>query len=287
VTDFSLILQLFYYAKTYVLTNHIGKQLHSNDYYNDFTHLNPNRKLTCVIGAQGADGCTIISDTRETIGSEYRDLSKVRILWNNKAAMACAGDAPLIDNIAEGLSRMSKNVDYHKMIEDIKMNVQTALNDYQSTTIGNPFKAIFMGLKEFDKGDPYIRLIDPRGFSTPIEYFEIIGRGNPYVIALFKLFYDRRLKVNELAVLGYFCIATLISLELDNSVGTGQLGPEAVVLKTNEEPTILNRDYLDPDFKTARASSKSLKFRNRLMKSIWNRVPEAFKGGQQFAMTSS
>jgi hypothetical protein len=69
-------------------------------------------------------------------------------------------------------------------------------------------------------------------------------------------------------------------LELDNSVGTRQLGPEAVVLNANDVK-LLNRDHLDPDFKNARASSKSLKFRNRLMKSIWNQVPEAFKGGQQ------
>jgi hypothetical protein len=97
---------------------------------------------------------------------------------------------------------------------------------------------------------------------------------------LFKLCYNGRLNVNELAVLGYFCIATLISLELDDSVGTRQLGPEAVVLKANEEPKILNRDQIDPEFKTARASSKSLKFRNKLMKSIWNDVPQAFKSAR-------
>jgi hypothetical protein len=123
-------------------------------------------------------------------------------------------------------------------------------------------------------------LIDPQGFSTPIKNFEIIGRGAPYVIALFKLLYNPRLKVNELAVLGYFCIATLISLELDDSVGARHLGPEAVVLKANEEPKILNHDHLDPDFKTARASTKSLKFRNKLRKSVWNQVPQAFRDGQ-------
>jgi hypothetical protein len=57
---------------------------------------------------------------------------------------------------------------------------------YPSVPMNNPFKAIFIRFQEFDNGDPYIRLIDPRGFSTPIENFEIIGRGAPYVIPLFK-----------------------------------------------------------------------------------------------------
>jgi hypothetical protein len=75
---------------------------------------------------------------------------------------------------------------------------------------------------------------------------------------LFKLLYDPKLKVNELAVLGYFCIATLISLGLDDNVGTGQLGPEAAVLNKNGLK-LLNRDQLDPDFTTARVSSNSLR----------------------------
>lgn len=89
---------------------------------------------------------------------------------------------------------------------------------------------------------------------------------------LFTLFYDPKLKVKELAVLGYFCIATLISLQLDESVGTCLLGPEAVILRTDGDV-----ELLDPVFNTARTSSKSLKFRNKLMKSIWNEVPEVFK----------
>ncbi|MDQ6866075.1 MAG: hypothetical protein M3044_19890 [Thermoproteota archaeon] len=91
----------------------------TNDYYNDLRYLKPNRKLTCVIGAQCADGCVIISDTRETIGSESRDVSKIRILWNNKGAIAGAGDAPLIDKIVETIDRISKDPDSDKMVKDI------------------------------------------------------------------------------------------------------------------------------------------------------------------------
>jgi hypothetical protein len=72
---------------------------------------------------------------------------------------------------------------------------------------------------------------------------------------LFKLFYHPMLKVSELAVLGYFCIATLISLRLTDYVGTDELGPDAIILNENGLKR-LNRNQIDPDFKTARASSK-------------------------------
>jgi 20S proteasome alpha/beta subunit len=105
--------------KTYVLTNRIGRQLHTNDYYNDFRYLSPEESLTCVIGARGIDGCVIVSDTRETIGTEHRDVSKIRVLWNDKGAMAGAGDAPLIAKIVETINGISKDPDSDKMIKDI------------------------------------------------------------------------------------------------------------------------------------------------------------------------
>jgi 20S proteasome alpha/beta subunit len=105
--------------KTCVLTNRIGQQLYTNDYYNDFRDLNPKRKLTCVIGARGADGCVIISDTRETIGSEHIDVSKIRVIWGNKGAIACAGEASLIDNVVETINGISKNRDSGKIVKDI------------------------------------------------------------------------------------------------------------------------------------------------------------------------
>jgi 20S proteasome alpha/beta subunit len=194
--------------------------LNRNDYYSDFRCLSPEESLTCVIGAKGSDGCVIVSDTREVIGSEHRDVSKIRVLWDDKGAFAGAGDAPLIAKVVETINRISTKSDSDK-IKDIDNNLRTVLDECQPATMGSQFEAILMGLQELDKGDPYIRLIDRRGFSTPIEKFEIIGIGHRYIRMLFKLFYDPNLKVNELAILGYFCIATLISLNLDDNVGTG------------------------------------------------------------------
>ena len=61
--------------------------------------------MTCVIGARGEGGCVIISDTRETIGSEIIDVKKIYPLWENKAVMARAGDARLLDKLRESVSR--------------------------------------------------------------------------------------------------------------------------------------------------------------------------------------
>jgi hypothetical protein len=80
-------------------------------------------------------------------------------------------------------------------------------------------------------GDPYIHIIYSDGVSNNIRDFEIIGHGSRYIKVLFKLLYDERLHVTELAVLGFFCIESLFSTGLDQTVGTGQLGPQIVVYK--------------------------------------------------------
>jgi 20S proteasome alpha/beta subunit len=75
--------------------------LHRNDYYSDFRYLSPEESLTCVIGAKCKDGCAIISDARETTGTQNRDVNKIRVLWNDKGAMAGAGDVPVISKVAK------------------------------------------------------------------------------------------------------------------------------------------------------------------------------------------
>ena len=165
-----------------------------HSYYNDFRHLNPEESLTCVIGARGIDGCVIVSDTREVAGSEHRDVSKIRNIWNDKGAIACAGEAPLIGNIVETINGISKNADADKMVKDIiDENVRSVLKTNPPVTTQFPpvpmekrFEAIFIGLQEFDKGESYIRMIHDEGFSTPIEKFEIIGaRSSIYKNAIY------------------------------------------------------------------------------------------------------
>jgi len=84
------------------------------------------------------------------------------------------------------------------------------------------------------------------------------------------------LKVEELAVLGYFVISVVIRLGLDQTVGTGWLGPEVVILKANEEPRFLNP--LDDQFKTAHQSLDTFNFRSKLVTSVWDKIPHAYEG---------
>jgi hypothetical protein len=120
-----------------------------------------------------------------------------------------------------------------------------------------------------------MELIHAEGISEFVRDFAIIGHGAPYVAALFKLVYDNMLNVNELAVLGYFCIASIVFLGLDQTVGMSALGPEAIVLRANEEPRFLNP--LQSDFSKARESLNDLRFRLKLVKSIWPQIPQAFE----------
>jgi 3-mercaptopyruvate sulfurtransferase SseA len=47
------------------------------------------RILTCIIGARGADGCVIISDTRQMEDDEAMKVSKIYPVWGNMSRQAC------------------------------------------------------------------------------------------------------------------------------------------------------------------------------------------------------
>jgi 20S proteasome alpha/beta subunit len=191
------------------------------------------------------DGCVIVSDTRETRGYEIIDESKIRVP-RNKTVIAGAGVASVLDRLTESIPIS----DFRSVVKHIEDNICALRFRYESRLDKFEFAAIFMGLHEFDKGDPYICLINDRGASIDINNFEVIGHGAQYAKVFFKMFYDKMLTVNELAVLGYFCIKWLSLSGLDQSVGTRQTGPEVVVLKANEEPK-----FLDPSHFTAADTS--------------------------------
>jgi 20S proteasome alpha/beta subunit len=230
--------------------------------------------LTCIIGARGADGCVIISDTREISDYEVKDVSKIRLLWDGKAALVGAGDARLLDKLTESLPTLPI-FPLHETIEDTVNVVRKRYAErIESATGQYRLAVIFMGPQGLN-GDPYIHMIYGDGVSNNIRDFEIIGHGSKYIKVLFKLLYNERLHVNELAVLGFFCIESLFSTGLDQTVGTGQLGPQIVVYKKNDRPNSLNPQ--DCDFTTARNSSRSRDFRYKLVKSVWNQIPQAFE----------
>lgn len=233
--------------------------------------------MTCVIGAKCAEGCVIVSDTRVLREFEASNESKINLLWD-KVVTVGEGNTAVLDNLAAELSKseLPSTPDFGKVvkiIEDIANNLQARYrprieSDYE-------FQALVMGLQNFNNGDPYLRRVHGEGISEEVKNLAIIGHGAPYVAPLFNLLYDNMLSVNELAVLGYFAISSIVFLGLDQTVGFTQLGPEAVVLKSNEEPRFLNP--LSKEFSTARSSLNSLQYRFKLIKSIWTEIPQAYE----------
>jgi 20S proteasome alpha/beta subunit len=208
---------------------------------------------------------------------EASNTSKFHILWD-RVAIAGAGTSVLLDKFAEGIrdSQIPSTPDFEKIVQTIEDVVRTIHDRYEERLgLDYQLEALITGLDKFDKGDPYLRVVHSVGVTEHIENFAIIGHGAPYVAPFYRLFYDPMLTVNELAVLGYFAVSTIIWLGLDQSVGMNQLGPECVVLRANEQPLFLNP--LDEEFKTARESLEQLKFRSKLVTSIWQKIPQAFE----------
>lgn len=241
---------------------------------------NRRRILTCVIGAKCADGCAIVADTRMMREFESVNESKFHILWD-KVAIAGAGTTTMIDNFADEMkeseiptsSQSARNI--VKKIEDIVYGLHQRYAERFGSEDSRLFDALVMGLENFNSGDPYLKLIHSEGVAEDVPKFAIIGHGAPYVAELFSLLYDPMLTVQEVAILGYFCIASIVFLGLDQTVGMSQLGPECVILKANSEPTFLNP--LGTDFNNCKSSLNNLNFRLKLVPQIWQKIPMAYE----------
>ncbi len=233
--------------------------------------------LTCVIGAKGADGSVVISDMRIMREYEASIESKIHKLWD-RAILVGAGSTPLLDKLAEAIraSEMPAKRDASaiaRFTEDIAYQIRSTYEPRMG--VGYDFEAILMGLERFDKGDPFLRRILGVGISEDIKEYAIIGHGAPYAATLFRLLYDEMLTAEELGVLGSFVISLIARLNLDQTVGFGELGPDIVVLKPDQEPHWMNPS--SQEFSVARESLRTLRFRYRLVRSVWPNIPVAFE----------
>lgn len=254
-----------------------------NRLYHPIRNLRRRNLLTCVIGAKGADGSAIIADTR-VLRNEYEanNESKISLLWQNppyRAVLAGAGPTALLDKLAERMRETPPPV--NPTFRQIEETIEDTVRDLQLRYLPRlgedaRFDVIFMGLKNIDKGDPELRLVESNGLSEEIKSYAIVGHASEYASTIFRMQYDGMLTATELAVLGWFTIAGIIFMGLDETVGMSALGPQAVVLRTDEEPQFLNP--LDDDFKTARESLGSSMFRTKLVTSIWRKIPQAYEG---------
>jgi 20S proteasome alpha/beta subunit len=251
-----------------------------NSLYNkrQIRHLKRNKLLTCAIGGICATGAVIISDKR-ILRNDYEaaNESKIQPIGENMILVG-SGTTALLDKLAELIkhSKIADATDFQtavNMVEDLVFD----LRKRYEPRIGKEydFEALVMGLKDFNKGEPYLRWISKDGISEEVKTFSIIGHGAPYVTPIFKLLYDNMLTANELGVLGYLAISSIICLGLDQSVGCDMLGPDVVVMRVDEKPAFLNP--LSPEFIIARNSLKSLRFRFKLVDSIWGERPQAYK----------
>ena len=76
-----------------------------------------------------------------------------------------------------------------------------------------------------------------------------------------------------MALLGSFVITAVTNMGLDQTVGTAALGPEVIVMRADEPPEYFNTT--DADFRRTNSVAESLVFKNALVRSIWNNIPQA------------
>jgi 20S proteasome alpha/beta subunit len=165
--------------------------------------------LTCVIAAKGADGCTIIADTRVTRDYEASTHSKFKILWD-RVAIAGAGTGLLLDELEEDLSELKvpPNANFKVIRKEIEDALKKIVGRYEKRLKEDySLEAAVTGLDDFDKGEPEIRVAFPQGVSERVETGVVFGHGPRSTAPLFRLLYNPMLTAEELAVLGWFAIA--------------------------------------------------------------------------------
>jgi hypothetical protein len=113
------------------------------------------------------DGCVIASDTREMREYEIIDESKIRVP-RNKAVIAGAGVASILDRLTESIPIS----DFRNAVKTIEDNICALRFRYESKLDKFEFAAIFMGLHEFDRGDPCICMLTGKGGSIDINNFQ-------------------------------------------------------------------------------------------------------------------
>jgi len=250
-----------------------------------YSHLRLVRRkpLTCIIGAKCAEGVAMAADTRILREYEVSNENKVSSLWD-RVAVAGSGTTSLFDMLVEELRQKNtlpsakSSLDAVRIVEDMMAELQTR---YRPRIGGNDYQidALVAGLEGFDKGEPYLRFVDGRGFSEKVNTFAIIGHGKDCATPLFKLLYDPQLNMRELAVLESFIISLIVSLDVDQSVGFSGIGPQIIALRDDSKVEPINP--YDPDFRYAMDLTKKDLYRPtlayHLVKPIWGKIPQAYE----------
>jgi len=250
------------------------------DYYGNPRPIDKRAKpLTCIIGAKCAEATVLIADTRILRGYEATNESKVRLFWNDGVMTAAAGSVAVFDYVAQTIGEKSLEnpnpQSFGKIVEVVEDSITHVKSRYLPR-MGEDYdiELLCAGLEKVTSGEGHLKRIDKYGISENVERFAIIGHGAPYAASLFGLMYDEMLTTREIGLLGSFVISTVIALGYDQSVGVREFGPEVIALRDDEKPIFMN--ITENDFRNTNQIAKSLKFKNKLVKSIWNYVPQAY-----------
>ncbi len=253
----------------------------SKDYYwNHQPRDKRHRPLTCIIGANCAEATVIVADTRILRGYEATNESKIRLFWDDNVMTAGAGTVAVFDYVAQTIREKSLEnpnpQSFGKVVEIVEDSITHVKSRYYPRMGENyDIELLCAGLDIVNSGEGHLKRIDKYGVSENVERFAIIGHGAQYAASLFGLMYDEMLTARETALLGSFVISTVIALDYDQSVGVKEFGPEVIILRDDEKPAFMN--ITESDFRNTNQTAKSLKFRNMLVKSIWNNnIPQAY-----------
>jgi 20S proteasome alpha/beta subunit len=234
--------------------------------------------VTCIIGAYCAEGVVIVSDTRVLREFEATNETKLHRLWDESVIIGAAGSTTVSDYLVDDLNdNKPPNL---SSFNDITKNIEDSICGIKSKYLarlgkdGFDIQLLVGGLDGVDHGEPVLKRLHHNGTSENVTKFAIIGHGAPYATTLFGLMFDQMLTIKETALLGSFVISAIISLGYDQSVGVDNLGPEVVVIKSDKKPEYM--DASTKDFERTKSVARSLKFRNKLVTSIWENIPQAF-----------
>lgn len=248
-------------------------------YYTQYLQLKKRQKsVTCIIGAYCAEGVVIVSDTRVMREYEATSETKLHRFFDESVVIGAAGSTSVSDYLVEDLNSNKPSSDLSSF-NDITKNIEDSICKIKSRYLarmgrnGFEIEVLIGGLDSVDKGEPILKRTYQNGISENVTKFAIIGHGAPYATTLFGLMFDQMLTIRETALLGSFVISAIISLGYDQSVGVDNLGPEVVVIKTDEKPEFM--DTSTKDFERTKNVAKSLNFKNQLVLSIWGYVPQA------------
>src|SRR6266487_823612 len=242
------------------------------------------RNMTCIIGALCAEGVVIVADSRSTNEFQTNLITKFHQFWNGRVIVACAGVNSVIDRFIDVLNEKTKDSEpasFKQVYETVEDSVSEVKTRY-FPKLGHDYdiELLVGGLGGFDRGEPILNRVDRFAVTENISKFDIIGHGKPYAMSLFKLMYDNMLTLRETAILGSFVITSIVSMELDQTVGISNFGPEVIVIRDNNVPEYY--DTAQEDFRLTNDMAKSLEFRNALVMSIWNKIPQAYSQIQWF-----